>query len=75
MDKAFMKQASEWFDRGNHDIETAQLIYDNHGYTDSITYHIQQVFWSLITALPIFWIYVKKRPDTTCKIDIHQDHL
>jgi hypothetical protein len=28
MDKAFKKQAEEWFERGLHDIETAQLLYD-----------------------------------------------
>ncbi len=42
MDKAFKKQAEEWFERGRHDIETAQLLYDERGYTDSIAYHIQQ---------------------------------
>lgn len=42
MDKAFKKQAEEWFERGRHDIETAQLLYDEQGYTDSIAYHIQQ---------------------------------
>jgi HEPN domain-containing protein len=42
MDRAFMKQASEWFDRGRNDIETAQLLYDNNGHADSIAYHIQQ---------------------------------
>ena len=42
MDDAFKKQAQEWFERGRHDIETAQLLYDEQGYTDSIAYHIQQ---------------------------------
>ena len=42
MDKGFEKQAEEWFERGRHDIETAQLLYDERGYTDSIVYHIQQ---------------------------------
>lgn len=42
MDEAFKKQAEEWFERGRHDIETAQLLYDERGYTDSIAYHIQQ---------------------------------
>jgi HEPN domain-containing protein len=42
MDNAFKKQAQEWFERGRHDIETAQLLYDEQGYTDSIAYHIQQ---------------------------------
>lgn len=42
MDDALKQQAREWFERGDHDIETAQLLYDQHGYTDSIAYHIQQ---------------------------------
>jgi HEPN domain-containing protein len=42
MDNPFKKQAQEWFERGDHDIETAQLLHDERGYTDSIAYHIQQ---------------------------------
>ena len=41
-DDVFKKQAGEWFERGRHDIETAQLLYDERGHTDSIAYHIQQ---------------------------------
>ncbi|MCS6829029.1 MAG: HEPN domain-containing protein [bacterium] len=41
-DDTLRQQAMEWFERGDHDIETAQLLYDQHGYTDSIAYHIQQ---------------------------------
>jgi len=42
MDDVFKKRAGEWFERGRHDIETAQLLYDERGHTDSIAYHIQQ---------------------------------
>ncbi len=42
MDEAFGKQAAEWFERGRHDIETAQLLFDEKGYADSIALHIQQ---------------------------------
>jgi len=42
MDKDFKRHAAEWFERARHDIETAQLIYDQRGHTDSIAYHIQQ---------------------------------
>ena len=42
MDDAFKKQSGEWFERGRRDIATAQLLYDERGYTDSIAYHIQQ---------------------------------
>lgn len=41
-DEALKKQALEWFERGRRDIETAQLLYDERGYTDSIAYHIHQ---------------------------------
>jgi len=42
MDEGLKQQAQEWFERGDHDIETAQLLYDEHGYTDAIAHHIQQ---------------------------------
>ena len=42
MDEPLKKQAREWFERGRHDIDTAQLLYDERGHTDSIAYHIQQ---------------------------------
>lgn len=35
MDEAFKKQAAEWFERGRHDLETAQLLYDERGFDDS----------------------------------------
>lgn len=42
MDELLKQQAQEWFERGDHDIETAQLLYGEVGYTDVIAYHIQQ---------------------------------
>ena len=42
MDSPFKKQAEEWFEWGRHDIETAKLLYDQRGYTDTIASHIQQ---------------------------------
>jgi HEPN domain-containing protein len=42
MDEGLRLQAREWFERGDHDIETAQLLYDERGYTDAIAYHIEQ---------------------------------
>ncbi len=36
------EQAGAWFERGAHDIETAQLLLDNQGYTDIIAFHIHQ---------------------------------
>ena len=41
-DEKLKQQALEWFERGDHDIETAQLLYDERGYIDAIAYHIQQ---------------------------------
>jgi len=42
MAKELKQVAMEWFERGDRDIETAQLLYDERGYTDVIAYHIQQ---------------------------------
>jgi len=41
-DEALRRSAMEWFERGDRDIETAQLLYDEQGYTDVIAFHIQQ---------------------------------
>ncbi len=41
-DEGLKQQAREWFERGDHDIETAQLLHEERGHTDSIAYHIQQ---------------------------------
>lgn len=54
MDEAFRKQASEWFERGDHDIETAQLLYDERGYTDSIAYHIHQAIEKYLKGYLVF---------------------
>jgi HEPN domain-containing protein len=45
-DQGLRQQVTEWFERGDHDIETAQLLYDERGYTDTIAYHIQQALES-----------------------------
>jgi HEPN domain-containing protein len=42
MGEGLEKQAAEWFERGSHDIEMAQLLYDERGYTDTIAFLIQQ---------------------------------
>ena len=42
MGNPFFEQAMEWFERGAHDIEMAQLLYDENGYTDTIAFLIQQ---------------------------------
>ena len=60
MDKAFKKQAEEWFEWGNHDIETAQLLYDARGHTDSIAYHIHQALEKYLKGYLV--LYGKKPP-------------
>lgn len=42
MDEGLEKQATEWFERGQHDVEMAQLLYDEGGYTDTIAFLVQQ---------------------------------
>lgn len=41
MDERFNMQAQEWFQRGDHDLEMAQLLFDQRGYTDIIAYLVQ----------------------------------
>lgn len=42
MDEAFKKQAAEWFERGQRDLETARLILEHNGHPDSAALHIHQ---------------------------------
>ncbi len=35
-------QAREWFQRGDHDLEMAQLLFDQQGYLDTVAYLTQQ---------------------------------
>lgn len=60
MDEAFKKQAEEWYERGQHDIETAQLLYDERGHTDSIAYHIQQAIEKYLKGYLV--LHAKKPP-------------
>lgn len=43
MDERFLDSALEWFDRGDRDLATAELLYHEGGYTDAIAYHVEQV--------------------------------
>lgn len=54
MDEGLKRQALEWFERGDHEIETAQLLYDQHGYTDAIAYHIQQAIEKYLKGYLVF---------------------
>lgn len=60
MDDVFKKQAGEWFERGRHDIETAQLLYEERGHTDSIAYHIQQALEKYLKGYLV--VHGKKPP-------------
>ncbi len=60
MDSGFEKQSAEWFKRGDHDIESAQLLYEEKGYTDVIAYHIQQAIEKYLKGYLIF--HGKKYP-------------
>ena len=66
MDEAFKMQAEEWFERGRHDIETAQLLYDERGHTDSIVYHIHQ---ALEKYLKGYLVLHGKRPPRIHELD------
>ena len=60
MDDVFKKQAGECFERGRHDIETAQLLYEERGHTDSIAYHIQQALEKYLKGYLV--VHGKKPP-------------
>jgi HEPN domain-containing protein len=72
MDEVFKKQAVEWFERGRHDMETAQLLYDERGYTDSIAYHIQQ---ALEKYLKGYLVLHGKRPPRIHELDTLLNHV
>ncbi len=42
------------FERGLRDLETAQLLFDEQGYTDSIAYHIQQAIEKYLKGYLVF---------------------
>ncbi len=43
----------EWLDKGAHDIEVAQFLFENNHYTDIIALHIQQALEKYIKAFLI----------------------
>ena len=72
MDEAFKKQAEEWFERGLHDIETAQLLFDEQGYTDSIAYHIQQAIEKYLKG---YLVFNGKKPPRIHELDTLLNHI
>ncbi len=66
MDEAFKKQSAEWFERGIHDIETAQLLFDQRGHTDAIAVHIQQALEKFLKG---YLVLNGKRPPKIHELD------
>jgi HEPN domain-containing protein len=54
MDEGLKEQAGAWFERGTHDIETAQLLLDKQGYTDIIAFHIHQAVEKYLKGYLVF---------------------
>ncbi len=71
MDDSYRTLAMEWFERGDHDIETARLIYENHGFNDSVALHIQQ---AIEKYLKRYLVFLGKRPPKNHDLDfiLHQ---
>ena len=42
MDDGLKHQALQWFENGDHDLDTAQLLLEQRGHPEAIAYHIQQ---------------------------------
>lgn len=72
MDEAFKKQAEEWFERGGRDIETAQLLYDERGYTDLMAYLIQQAIEKYLKG---YLILHGKKPPKIHELDTLLNHI
>jgi HEPN domain-containing protein len=72
MDDAFKRQAEEWFERGRHDVETAQLLYDERGHTDSIACHIQQ---GIEKYLKGYLVLHGKKPPRIHELDVLLNHI
>ncbi|MCR4407389.1 MAG: HEPN domain-containing protein [Anaerolineae bacterium] len=62
MAEGYHLQAQEWFQRGDHDLEMAQLLLDERGYTDTIAYLIQQ---GLEKYLKDYLVWHGERPPRT----------
>lgn len=46
--------AEEWVTKGDHDIEMAQLLYNERGYTETIAFLIQQAVEKYLKGLLVF---------------------
>lgn len=66
MGEGLRQQANEWFEKGRRDLETAQLLYDERGYTDIIAYHIQQAIEKYLKG---YLVLHGKRPPKIHELD------
>ncbi|MHB9030061.1 MAG: HEPN domain-containing protein [Candidatus Latescibacterota bacterium] len=67
MDEGFKVQALEWFERGDHNIETAKMLLRNEWYTDVIAYHIQQAIEMYLKG---FIVLHGKNPPKIHELDV-----
>jgi len=67
MDDWVKPAAMEWFERGSRDIETAQLLYDEQGYTDVIAFHIQQTIEKYLKG---YLVLKGQRPPRVHELDV-----
>lgn len=61
------EQAGAWFERGAHDIETAQLLLDKQGYTDIIAFHIHQAMEKYLKG---YLVYSGRKPHDTHELKL-----
>ncbi|ODS35974.1 MAG: hypothetical protein A7316_10480 [Candidatus Altiarchaeales archaeon WOR_SM1_86-2] len=72
--------AEEWFLKGNHDIETAQLLFDERGYNEVICFHIHQAVEKYLKGFLIYkgirykWIHDLEELAKACG-DIDKEFL
>jgi HEPN domain-containing protein len=66
MDDGLKKAVMEWFERGDRDLKTAQLLYDQQGYTDIIAYHIQQTIEKYLKG---YLVFKGQRPPRVHELD------
>jgi len=50
----YKQLAEEWFLKGNHDIETAQLLFDKEGYNEVICFHIHQAIEKYLKGFLVY---------------------
>jgi HEPN domain-containing protein len=72
MDEALRRQAEEWFERGQREIETAQLVYEQRGHTDAIAYHIQQAIEKYLKG---YLVLHGRKPPKTHELDALLSHI